>query len=816
MKRALLDTNTYKQLKSKQFKWLSIVIILSFISTFSLVLSENLILSMDKNSYYLNETASLLIKSSQNTTFTLTLQYPDGNSTSFSDVTNEQGEYNYNVRLLDEGNYSATVNSTNPTQSAMFFASSEGIQGIPIPEPGPSETLNISVNETIPGANETIEKQTETIIEVNETIAAENETIPITNETIENTEKTAQESTTIVTTTTSLTTSTNDIQTTVTTTEQFTTSSVSTTQTTPESVASSIQTTIGELTTSTVTTTSQDLTTIPQVKTTQTTPESVTSSIQTTLGSTISSIETITTTVISPETIITIPLVGSFLEIIVDDAITKNDILLIKSNLTSDNETVIDGNITIFVNDSLVGVSSGEYEFLTEDLDPGYYLVRGVYNGSDYYNSSEAEAGFTLLELDEWISPKLYASSSVTRGEDVEIIAEAKGKTSDIWLNISADLPAIEGDKEKYCANFSESCYNIIKVSTNEKELGPYNITATASSENITEAVSSIMEIYANTTTELAIPDQAYKNESFRISSYSSLDNGTALDGRAVSFYINNAKIGEAATGNGSAAIEASIPDTGNYSVRAILLESGYMKLSSDEKMIQVVKSETFHKKLAANYSGFVQGEIVVGHEVEWSETINATNPWNETVSDVIDAGIPADAAYAWTSFGELDGNNLSLTLNASEQREILVRFNTTPVSVDIINETTIDLSSLMPPDSSEIYVLKNNKVQYYFPDYTYLKTLNVEVPSLERKVQVHHNCSLHYHNITVRLNDLGQNVTFYREVNGTKVSAENETELVNETLTWFIPKLSEVNGTIVANDTIQKTQGDARLGEEV
>ncbi|PIZ35938.1 MAG: hypothetical protein COY38_01485 [Candidatus Aenigmarchaeota archaeon CG_4_10_14_0_8_um_filter_37_24] len=409
------------------------------------------------------------------------------------------------------------------------------------------------------------------------------------------------------------------------------------------------------------------------------------------------------------------------------------------------------------------------------------------------------------------------SSEKIIRGDLLKITASIQYVNGSLvsW-NVPDGIELLNGSSAYSCAladnKTCESSISLItsfitKIGKNTLELLIGNITQTKE-----------IEVYANTTTELSANDQAYANETFLISSQSRMDDGTPVEG-IIAFFVNDTEVGEAQSKDGFASINTSINEEGNYSVKAVTQSSGYILSSFSERMIEIVSlpaNETSAREFLVNRSEFVQGEVVIGQDVEWNFTVNVTNTWNETVSGMIDIGIPSDATYALSSFGELNGSSLTLKLNPLEEKAAIIKFNTTPVSVDIINETMIDLSSLIPSDSSDIYVFQNNRMKYYFPDYTYVRTLNVEVPGVERKIQVHHNSSLHYSNITVRLTGFDENATFYKEVNDTKVSAENETEFANDTLTWVIPRLSEVNGTVVSNETIQRVQGNARLGEEV
>ena len=191
---------------------------------------------------------------------------------------------------------------------------------------------------------------------------------------------------------------------------------------------------------------------------------------------------------------------------------------------------------------------------------------------------------------------------------------------------------------------------------------------------------------------------------------------------------------------------------------------------------------------LAISYGDLNQGKVVLNESVNWSQEIIVTNSNSFEVDKEIDLDLP-DGIYNLKiySSGELvsQSKKVAVNLNSGEEYNLLVNFRTSPVKLDI-QETDLELASLLPPEARDIKVYSGNEL---IGSYRNLQEANLNLPGSGKKVFIYHNSSLTYSNFTVQF-PFEEGMTLTKIKEGKELDAKNETEVIGGNLIWRISEL--------------------------
>jgi hypothetical protein len=211
-------------------------------------------------------------------------------------------------------------------------------------------------------------------------------------------------------------------------------------------------------------------------------------------------------------------------------------------------------------------------------------------------------------------------------------------------------------------------------------------------------------------------------------------------------------------------------------------------------------------------YGDLIQGEVKIGEPVEWIQHIKIENLMDVSLNKTISINVPPDASNISLFLNDLlvsNSSEFNLLLGPKEELLLTLKFFTEPVEMEIV-ELDLNLTSLLPLEAKNIQIFENDTLIGNYKDSGQIK---LKIPKAEKKIFVHHNSSLHYHNISVEILSKEKKLKLIKKLNETDV---NITDIINEKdrISWNISRLSETNATLKLEP--EKIQGKAEIGKPV
>jgi len=216
--------------------------------------------------------------------------------------------------------------------------------------------------------------------------------------------------------------------------------------------------------------------------------------------------------------------------------------LLLDNGFPPSNQT-----LNFYLNDSLLGSKLTDIAGYTEielTLEDGTHVIIAEFlgNGEEYLNRAQAEIQVTIglpeEENETWLNVDLSIPQEVTRGENLSITATVSGfNVTNIALDLilPEDFELLSGSKTIIC-DVIDSCINNLLVSTVNASLGEKEVTATASSGNLSISKTKTINVTENITQpeikilKIEAPDIVNQSEEFEVKVFVTSLYGSSAD----------------------------------------------------------------------------------------------------------------------------------------------------------------------------------------------------------------------------------------------------------------------------------------------
>src|SRR4030042_5470085 len=234
--------------------------------------------------------------------------------------------------------------------------------------------------------------------------------------------------------------------------------------------------------------------------------------------------------------------------------------------------------------------------------------------------------------------------------------------------------------------------------------------------QNVSEIIeaSRQIEVRAGSNLNLTLSGTAfYENESILVEASLRLDNSSSLQSQTVDFYVDNSFF-SSITAAESELFQIEIPpgylEPGAHEIKAVFQGAEFIEPSESSLHIEILGTEQ-EKAIEVAYSDLQQGEVIIGEPVNWTQEIHVYNPNDFSVYNyilVLDS--PEDAKETRIDGVPVNGSTFIIKeMEPGEKRIFSLTFSTSPVEMEVINET-INLSDVLPKEAFSINLIRGKR----------------------------------------------------------------------------------------------------------